>query len=89
MLVHRDSKSHLLAHAPTGLGKTLADDWQINLPLKQWVEAEDNLTAWVKLASSLEDGVETCGYFAGTQYAVIGSQEVINLLGRIEHGVFS
>jgi len=27
-----------------GLGKTLADDWQINLPLKQWVEAEDNLT---------------------------------------------
>ncbi|MDP2324623.1 MAG: DUF1838 family protein [Gammaproteobacteria bacterium] len=29
----------------------------------------------MKLASSLEDGVETCGYFSGTQYAVIGSQE--------------
>jgi preprotein translocase subunit SecA len=27
-----------------GLQKTLADDWQINLPLKQWVEADDSLT---------------------------------------------
>ena len=44
---------------------------------------EDNLTAWVKLVSSLEDGVETCGYFTGTQYAVIGSQEVIKPLFRI------
>jgi len=46
-------------------------------------DAEDNLTAWVKLVSSLEDGKETCGYFAGTQYAVIGSQEVIKPLFRI------
>jgi preprotein translocase subunit SecA len=27
-----------------GLQKALADDWQINLPLKQWVDAEDSLT---------------------------------------------
>ena len=26
---------------------------------------EDNLLAWIKLASSLEDGVETCGYYKG------------------------
>lgn len=45
---------------------------------------EDNLTAWVKLSSSLEDGKETCGYFAGTQYAVIGTQEVIKPLFRIK-----
>jgi hypothetical protein len=45
---------------------------------------DDNLTAWVKLVSSLEDGVETCGYFAGTQYAVIGTQEVIKPLFRIQ-----
>jgi len=45
---------------------------------------EDNLTAWVKLVSSLEDGVETCGYFAGTQYSVIGTQEVIKPLFRIQ-----
>ncbi|MGI9292304.1 MAG: DUF1838 family protein [Gammaproteobacteria bacterium] len=44
---------------------------------------EDNLTAWVKLVSSLKDGVETCGYFAGTQYSVIGAQEVIKPLFRI------
>ena len=43
---------------------------------------DDNLTAWVKLVSSLEDGVETCGYFAGTQYSVIGTQEVIQPLFR-------
>jgi hypothetical protein len=47
-------------------------------------KADDNLTAWVKLASSLEDGVETCGYFAGKQFAVIGSQEVIVPLFRIK-----
>jgi hypothetical protein len=45
---------------------------------------EDNLTAWVKLVSSLEDGVETCGYFAGTQYADLGPQEVIVPLFRIK-----
>lgn len=45
---------------------------------------EDNLTAWVKLASSLEDGKETCGFFSGTQYAVIGKQEVIQPLFRIQ-----
>jgi hypothetical protein len=47
-------------------------------------KADDNLTAWVKLSSSLEDGAETCGYFAGTQYAVIGTQEVIKPLFRIQ-----
>ena len=45
---------------------------------------EDNLTAWVKLASSLEDGVETCGFFGGTQYADFGPQEVIQPLFRIQ-----
>jgi hypothetical protein len=45
---------------------------------------EDNLTAWVKLVSSLEDGVETCGFFSGTQYSVIGTQEVIQPLFRIQ-----
>jgi len=27
-----------------GLGKALADDWQIDLPLRQWLETEENLT---------------------------------------------
>ena len=27
-----------------GLTKALADDWQIELPLRQWVDSEDNLT---------------------------------------------
>ena len=45
---------------------------------------DDNLTAWVKLVSSLEDGVETCGFFGGTQYAVVGTQEVIQPLFRIQ-----
>jgi len=27
-----------------GLAKALADDWQINLPLKQWLAAEENVT---------------------------------------------
>jgi len=45
---------------------------------------EDNLTAWVKLVSSLEDGVETCGYFGGIQYADFGPQEVIKPLFRIQ-----
>jgi hypothetical protein len=58
----------------TGSGKSLNLDFS---------KAEDNLTAWVKLASSLEDGVETCGYFQGTQYADIGPQEVIQPLFRI------
>ena len=47
-------------------------------------KAEDNLTAWVKLASSLEDGVETCGFFGGIQYADFGPQEVIQPLFRIQ-----
>jgi hypothetical protein len=47
-------------------------------------KAEDNLTAWVKLASSLEDGVETCGFFGGIQYADLGPQEVIQPLFRIQ-----
>jgi hypothetical protein len=45
---------------------------------------DDNLTAWVKLVSSLENGVETCGFFGGTQYAVVGTQEVIQPLFRIQ-----
>ena len=45
---------------------------------------EDNLTAWVKLASSLEDGKETSSYFAGIQYADVGPQEVIQPLFRIQ-----
>ncbi len=27
-----------------GLTKTLADDWQINLPIKQWLDTEDKIT---------------------------------------------
>ncbi|GIK84948.1 MAG: protein translocase subunit SecA [Betaproteobacteria bacterium] len=27
-----------------GLAKTLADDWQINLPLRQWLETEEKIT---------------------------------------------
>jgi preprotein translocase subunit SecA len=27
-----------------GLAKTLADDWQINLPIKQWLETEEKIT---------------------------------------------
>ena len=49
-----------------------------------FADPEDNLTAWVKLVSSLEDGKETCGYFTGTQYAVIGKHEVIKPLFRIQ-----
>ena len=62
--------------APESGGKSLNLDFS---------KAADNLTAWVKLASSLEDGVETCGFFTGTQYADIGPQEVIQPLFRI-HG---
>ncbi len=63
-------------HAVAGAhGESLNLDFQ---------KPEDNLTAWVKLVSSLEDGKETCGYFAGTQYAVIGTQEVIKPLFRIQ-----
>jgi len=47
-------------------------------------KADDNLTAWVKLASSLEDGVETCGFFGGIQYGDFGPQEVIKPLFRIQ-----
>jgi hypothetical protein len=49
-----------------------------------FTKPEDNLTAWVKLASSLEDGVETCGFFGGVQYADFDSQEVIQPLFRIQ-----
>ncbi len=38
-----------------------------------FTKPEDNLTAWVKLASSLEDGKETCGYYKGTIVAVMGN----------------
>ena len=42
----------------------------------------DNLTAWVKLASSLEDGKETCGHYKGTIIAVMGNdQKNIPLFG--------
>lgn len=38
---------------------------------------EDNLLAWIKLASSLEDGVETCGYYKGKIIATTGN-DVVN-----------
>ena len=63
-------------HAPRAQAKN-----SLNLDFRK---PEDNLTAWVKLASSLEDGVETCGYFTGTQHADIGPQEVIQPLFRIQ-----
>jgi hypothetical protein len=47
-------------------------------------KAEDNLTAWVKLVSSLEDGAETTGFFGGIQYADTGPQNVIQPLFRIQ-----
>ncbi len=49
-----------------------------------FTKPEDNLTAWVKLVSSLEDGKETCGYFTGIQYADTGPQDVITPLFRIQ-----
>ncbi len=61
--------------APTETAKSLNLDFS---------NADDNLTAWVKLVSSLEDGVETCGFFSGIHYAVIGAQEVIKPLFRIQ-----
>ena len=45
---------------------------------------EDNLTAWIKLVSSLEGGTETCGFFSGTQYGNTDPQEVIQPLFRIQ-----
>ncbi|MGI9308248.1 MAG: DUF1838 family protein [Gammaproteobacteria bacterium] len=45
---------------------------------------DDNLTAWVKLVSSLEDGKETCGFFSGIQYADLNPQETIVPLFRIQ-----
>jgi len=36
-----------------------------------FTKPEDNLYAWVKMASSLEDGKETCGYYKGTIVAVL------------------
>ena len=38
-------------------------------------DPNDNLTAWVKLASSLEDGKETCGHYKGQIIAVMGNDE--------------
>jgi hypothetical protein len=67
--------------APRPAGPAAAAGKSLNLDFRK---PEDNLTAWVKLASSLEDGVETCGHFTGTQYAVIGTQEVIVPLFRIQ-----
>jgi hypothetical protein len=49
-----------------------------------FTKPEDNLTAWVKLVSSLEDGIETCGFFSGIQYADLNPQEVIQPLFRIQ-----
>lgn len=76
----------MLAGAPliAGLAGTEARaETPANSLQLDFTKPEDNLTAWVKLVSSLQDGVETCGYFAGTQYAVIGTQEVIKPLFRI------
>ena len=49
-----------------------------------FTKAEDNLSAWVKLVSSLEDGVETCGFFSGIHYADTNPQAVIKPLYRIQ-----
>jgi hypothetical protein len=62
-------------------GQNAAPARSLNL---DFTKADDNLTAWVKLASSLEDGVETCGFFGGIQYADFGPQEVIQPLFRIQ-----
>ncbi|MCK6370233.1 MAG: DUF1838 domain-containing protein [Gammaproteobacteria bacterium] len=64
-----------------GAGEAPAARQSLGLDFRR---AEDNLTAWVKLVSSLEDGVETCGYFTGTQYADVHPQEVIRPLFRIQ-----
>lgn len=53
----------------------------LNLDFKK---PEDNLKAWVRLVSSQQDGKETCGFFSGMQYAVIGTQEVITPLFRFQ-----
>ena len=66
-----------------GCASTPAADPGASLNL-DFTNPDDNLTAWVKLVSSLEDGVETCGYFSGTQYADLGPQEVIVPLFRIK-----
>ncbi|HJP03997.1 MAG: hypothetical protein CL799_10905 [Chromatiales bacterium] len=47
-------------------------------------KADDNLTAWVKLVSSLEDGKETCGFFSGIHYAIDDAHSVIKPLFRIQ-----
>jgi preprotein translocase subunit SecA len=45
-----------------GLQKALADDWQINLPLTQWIEAEDSLTdeeLLERVVKAADDAYET------------------------------
>jgi hypothetical protein len=76
----------LMAAAPAMAGAALAPGQaraadSLNLDFSK---AEDNLTAWVKLVSSLEDGKETCGFFSGVHYAIVGREEVIKPLFRIQ-----
>ncbi len=49
------------------------------------LESEDEAIEWLKRPSRAL-GDETPLVYANTE---VGSQEVMNLLGRIEHGVFS
>ena len=71
----------LNACADSGPSNAAASQGSLNLDFSK---PEDNLTAWVKLASSLEDGVETAGFFGGIQYADTGPQDVIQPLFRIQ-----
>ena len=68
-----------LLGAPAAIAKPAKNS--LNLDFSK---PDDNLTAWVKLVSSLEDGKETCGFFSGTQYSVIGKHEVLKPLFRIQ-----
>jgi preprotein translocase subunit SecA len=53
-----------------GLQKVLATDWQIDLPLRQWVEAEDNLSDDELLARMLKAADEAYG----AKVALVGKE---------------
>lgn len=72
--------SALVACAPADRPAAAGSRRSLDLDFTQ---PEDNLTAWVKLISSLEGGTETCGFFTGIQYADLHPQEVIQPLFRI------
>jgi hypothetical protein len=44
----------------------------------------ENLKAFVKLTGSLDPGVESCGWFGGTIYAVLGKDEAVKPLISVE-----